>query len=796
MGLMPNSKKSMRGKFIVFSGILFFIILVCGSAAFFFSMRQIIRTNKANHLSQSLENMRIRLERFVMNEIAITKKMAGSPLIKDYFADPTDADLEKHALREIAAYREAFGSISVFWVNDKDKIFYSDDNAPFVVNPDSPDNYWYPMTLYKTESYNININYNPAIKKIKLWINAPVFDDGKKPIGMVGTGIELSKFVNALFNGADDRTELYYFNADGEITGARDILFISSKSKIDDAVDGVKGGVRAAAQSLAPGETRTFDLPHGNIVIGSIPQLDWYSVVYMPDSVDDYKTSMTVLFLVVLAVIMLIFVVFNVFVSSFLKTQQKTMESLERAKNEAETANRSKSNFLAAMSHEIRTPLNAIIGIAQMQLQERGNMPDDRVKESERIYDSGRRLLGIINNILDMSKIETGDIGADVAQQLRDFTLDDGNRAANLRISHEPMPYGSVLVVDDVSTNLYVAEGLLSRYKLTIETADSGFAAIEKVKGGKVYDVIFMDQMMPDMDGIDTMRKLRELGYAGAIVALTANALVGNDIMFMQKGFDGFISKPIDVRWLNDVLNKFVRDKYPEEAKKYISTSRSQSGAEVLNDRISTSLNDRISTSLNDRSVQPAELLNSALNPQILKYFINDAEKAIVTLRETMESGNVKLFTITAHAMKSALANVGENEASRAAAELEKAGHSGDTGFITANIGGFIKALELLVEKFGGAGGTDKADDVNKADDDGTAEDTDYLVEQLRIVKSACENYDDDTAYAALDRLKERQWKRSTAKSLEDIRDALFTSSDFDGAAGICGTLVGVYGNI
>ena len=72
-----------------------------------------------------------------------------------------------------------------------------------------------------------------------------------------------------------------------------------------------------------------------------------------------------------------------------------------------------------------------------------------------------------------------------------------------------------------------------------------------------------MDHMMPMMDGIEATRKLRSLGYSGVIVALTANALVGNAEMFRQNGFDDFISKPIDLRQLNTVLNTFIRDRGP-----------------------------------------------------------------------------------------------------------------------------------------------------------------------------------------------------------------------------------------
>ncbi|MDR1811866.1 MAG: response regulator [Candidatus Fibromonas sp.] len=505
---------------------------------------------------------------------------------------------------------------------------------------------------------------------------------------------------------------------------------------------------------------------------------------------------------------------------------------LEREK--AETANRTKSSFLATMSHEIRTPMSAIIGMAQIQLQKE-NLPDEYASVFQKINNSGNNLLGIINDILDMSKIETGKmelnpaeydvpslindavqlnivrigskpiefmldasetlpsklfgdelrlkqilnnllsnaikytgkgqvklsvshslegesvmlrfvvrdsgqgmksedrerlfseylrfnaeanrategtglglnitkklvemmdgtiaveseygwgstftvtvrqkavecraIGPELAKRLRNFTFTGDKQAAQLRITHEPMPYGSVLVVDDVETNLYVAEGLLSPYKLKIETADSGFAAIEKIQGGKTYDVIFMDHMMPKMDGIETTEKLRELGYKGVIVALTANALVGNAEMFAQHGFDEFIPKPIDISHLNAVLNKFVRDRHSEDVKKY----EQQTAVQVK---------------------------TAAIDPKLRGIFCRDAEKAIITLRKTAASGDLKLFTITAHAMKSALANVDESEISASAYKLEMAGFNGDRDFIAAHTENFIETLETLVKNF------------------------------------------------------------------------------------------------
>jgi signal transduction histidine kinase/DNA-binding response OmpR family regulator len=358
--------------------------------------------------------------------------------------------------------------------------------------------------------------------------------------------------------------------------------------------------------------------------------------------------------------------------------------------------------------------------------------------------------------------VECPVIGADVAERLRNFTFTGDRQIAKLQITREPMPYGKVLVVDDVETNLYVAEGLLAPYKLKIELANSGFAAIEKTQAGNTYDIIFMDHMMPKMDGIETTEKLREMGYKGVIVALTANALTGNDEMFSKRGFDGFIPKPIDVRHMNAVLNRFIRDRYPEEAKKY----KPQETAAA---------NTPASSSPDDET-----------KAKLLQVFRRDAEKAVVTLRETSPhdggGGDIKLFTTTAHAMKSALANVGENEKSKSAAALEKAGLDGDMEFIAANTEGFIITLETLIRELS------PAEPAAGADTD-VAEDTAFLKEQLQIVKTACADFDDTSAYAALDRLKEKTWKPGTAAALDEIRDALFLHSDFDGAAEQAGKL-------
>jgi CheY-like chemotaxis protein len=165
-------------------------------------------------------------------------------------------------------------------------------------------------------------------------------------------------------------------------------------------------------------------------------------------------------------------------------------------------------------------------------------------------------------------------LGPELAEGLRRFRLNSGLYMKKARIVREQMPYGSVLVVDDVQSNLYVAKGLMETYGLHIETTNSGLGAIKKIMGGKVSDIIFMDHMMPEMNGMEATKHIRiGLDYVGPIVALTANAMVGQAEIFLANGFDAFLSKPIDTRQLDTVLNQLIRDKQPPEV---INAARAQ----------------------------------------------------------------------------------------------------------------------------------------------------------------------------------------------------------------------------
>ena len=391
-------------KYVVFSAILFLAIVIVGSIAFLFSMQQIIRHNKSGQLTKLLEVERTKLEISVNKEIAIVLKMASSPQIKSYFENPADPDLKKMAESEINAYNRALND-AVFWINDIDKIFYTKGAEPYLIDETDSVNYWYPLTLHKTEIYNFNINYNPDLNVTKLWINAPVFNASHKAIGMLGTGIDLTEFIEAVYKNYHGMASLYFFNSNGEITGASDIKLVAAKKNIQDKLEETNFGntdIFSKVMNLKSSEAQSFTTENAQAAVISIPTLKWYAIAILPSGINDYKTALTAFFIFGILVIAFILILSNIFIHGLFTQLQKTMASLK-------AASKAKSDFLAKMSHEIRTPMNSIIGFTDLALYNKSISPTIR-DYLEKIKTSSKGLLGIINDLLDISRIDSGKI--------------------------------------------------------------------------------------------------------------------------------------------------------------------------------------------------------------------------------------------------------------------------------------------------------------------------------------------------------------------------------------------------
>ncbi|MDR2403994.1 MAG: response regulator [Spirochaetaceae bacterium] len=254
-------------------------------------------------------------------------------------------------------------------------------------------------------------------------------------------------------------------------------------------------------------------------------------------------------------------------------------------------------------------------------------------------------------------------------------------------------PSARVLIVDDVITNLKVAEGLMVPYRMIIDICKSGAEAIDLVQKYS-YDLIFMDHMMPGMDGIEAANIIRRLEGNDAyyrhipIIALTANAMSGMREIFMEKGFNDYLPKPIEIFKLNEILERWI----PAEKQ----TIKTRSETERNNaDRHYLSF-----APIPGIDVGRGLILcgGSAENyRKILSLYQKDAEMRLDQLRNLPVAEDLSLFITQVHALKSASVSIGAIGLSEQAAHLEELGKSGDIRFIEERLSHFCTDLEAII---------------------------------------------------------------------------------------------------
>ncbi|MDR2141152.1 MAG: response regulator [Deltaproteobacteria bacterium] len=239
-----------------------------------------------------------------------------------------------------------------------------------------------------------------------------------------------------------------------------------------------------------------------------------------------------------------------------------------------------------------------------------------------------------------------------------------------------------VLVVDDVKVNLMVAKGLLAPYKTQVSTCQSGLEAVE-LAGEYKFDLIFIDHMMPGIDGIETLRRIREMDRGckekPVAIAFTANAVAGVKEMLLSKGFDDFISKPIDSEQFLSLMERWV----PESARQPIVSEVSEYlGLDLTGQEIgleSQPFIDSLTSLLgSDIDVNSGiRRCNGSLGQyfELLGVFLSDTDIIEKSLDPPEEGDEVAInnLVIRVHALKSASANIGAESISEEAAFFEQA---------------------------------------------------------------------------------------------------------------------------
>ena len=293
-------------------------------------------------------------------------------------------------------------------------------------------------------------------------------------------------------------------------------------------------------------------------------------------------------------------------------------------------------------------------------------------------------------------------------------------------------PHARVLVVDDTPVNLTVFTSLLSRTKIQIDTAESGDEAICKYKK-QHYDVIFLDHMMPDKDGIETLAEMR--GLKGTpndetkVICLTANAISGMREMFINAGFDDYITKPIDPDRLEIMLLQYL-----PKGKIAPASGEDENDDYALPDFLFHLDEIDVNSGL-------AHCGNGKAYMTTLKMYLDTAPQNADEIENFWASKDIRNTTIKVHALKSTSRVIGALELGEYAARLEKAGDMGDTETLDRELSDLLSRYRKLAEdlkplnEHGEAGGDDTRPLI-------TAEE---LREAFRALSEFCASFDFDS---------------------------------------------------
>jgi len=268
-------------------------------------------------------------------------------------------------------------------------------------------------------------------------------------------------------------------------------------------------------------------------------------------------------------------------------------------------------------------------------------------------------------------------------------------------------PTANILIVDDISTNLRVAKELMASYKMNVKTCLNGPEAIQLVSNNR-FDIVFMDHMMPGMDGIETTSLIRNISSADEyyqkvpIIALTANVISGQKEMFLEKGIDDFLAKPIEIQKLDEILERWL----PVE--KLCKTEQLNASDGNITDEPNRTKGETISIEgIDSEKGQKNCGGNFQIYLEILQEFRKDAENRLTKIFDAMAEKDIELYTTLVHALKGAVRNIGAVETGEKAAWLERTAAKGlsseieeKTNELKNDVFALAKNIKTEIEKY------------------------------------------------------------------------------------------------
>jgi len=342
-------------------------------------------------------------------------------------------------------------------------------------------------------------------------------------------------------------------------------------------------------------------------------------------------------------------------------------------------------------------------------------------------------------------------------------------------------PKARVLVVDDVQVNLYVVSGLLEKFGIVPKLVSSGKECLDQLKADSEYDLVFMDHMMPGMDGIETAKRIRALGgryKEMPIVALSANAVKGMEQEFLAGGMDDFLAKPIELKALSRVLMKWLpaekiiqntaQEQMTEESPK---AETENAGGTRQDDRLELSEDNFPIEGIDISAVRRYYSGNAKGYRRLLELYSKDGRRKIRILQELFQKEDMENYRIEVHGLKSASANMGALKISSMAKEQEMAILRGDFRYVEENFTVFLEAYEKQlksIEEFLHGQVTGEIEETKLS-----AIDTETLASEIGGALKQLEDFEAKKCRERINKLLQHRLNEDITAKLEEIREQL-----------------------
>lgn len=303
------------------------------------------------------------------------------------------------------------------------------------------------------------------------------------------------------------------------------------------------------------------------------------------------------------------------------------------------------------------------------------------------------------------------------SEQMGDFMERYQSRSVSTGHAKDSLtaPKARILVVDDVEMNLKVVRGLLRETKIQIDTAMSGKECLEWIQK-QSYDMIFLDHMMPEMDGIETLQRMRQLeGYPNhdvPVIALTANAISGSKEVYLNAGFHDYLSKPVREEALLGMLRKYLRGELIENCKESLDPDWRVSGEFCTGAETAVETEEQAETSEKTETAGSLPRYEGILDTQTgMTYCMGDenfymemimeykAGDKTAKLQDCFETENWEDYRILVHALKSTSLTIGATTLSKEAKILESACKEGNIAYVKEHHAEVMGQYRILLDR-------------------------------------------------------------------------------------------------